>query len=100
MTVYVCVRSLPGLRTSVENANGNQADIARRAGLSKSRLNQLLSGARITVGVGTAAALEDAIGVTRGTLFGTADPDLVAPYATPPYEANCRGREPGEVGAA
>jgi transcriptional regulator with XRE-family HTH domain len=82
MTVYVHVRDLPALREHVAAA-GPRAETARRAGMTPQRLHQLVHGDRTTVAVTTAAALEDALSVDRGTLFRFPDTALAAPYASP-----------------
>lgn len=80
--VYVHVRDLNAFRDYVA-AGGPRATTARRAGMSPQRLHHLVRGDRTTVNLGAAAALEDALGVDRGTLFSFPDSALAAPYATP-----------------
>ncbi|MEV7554271.1 hypothetical protein AB0N89_32045 [Amycolatopsis sp. NPDC089917] len=48
--------------------------------MSATAINLLLQGRRDTVRVDTAARVEDALGVERGTLFVFTDVDLVSPY--------------------
>ncbi|MFD6069377.1 MULTISPECIES: helix-turn-helix domain-containing protein [Amycolatopsis] len=79
MTVSVCVRSLPAL-VELVNTQGTQRELARKIGMSATAINLLLQGRRDTVRVDTAARVEDALGVDRGTLFVFTDVDLVSPY--------------------
>ena len=62
MAVLVRVRDAPDLVERVAAA-GTQTALAHRAQISKSRLNQLVRGTRITVSVAIASRLEDALGV-------------------------------------
>jgi transcriptional regulator with XRE-family HTH domain len=80
MTVSVRVRNLPDLVARL-SAYGMQAAVARRANISRSRLNQLVRGTRATLSVELAARVEDVLDVPRGTLFTFGDCPLVAPYA-------------------
>ena len=84
MAVSVRVRSMSALATRVA-ATGAQAEVARQANISRSRLNQLVKGSRTTLSVELAARLEDVLAVPRGTLFVFADAALVAPYARDDY---------------
>jgi transcriptional regulator with XRE-family HTH domain len=58
---------------------GVQAEIARRVGISRARVNQLLHG-KTTVSIRTAAAIETALGVPVGTLFQPDDAELLGRY--------------------
>lgn len=79
--VYVHVRHLAAFQRLVQHYPASRADLARRAGLSRQRLHQLVSGASTTTTVNQAAALEDALDVPRGTAFTFPDVRLAAPYA-------------------
>ncbi len=80
MTVSVRVRDLPALAEQVQAA-GSQRWLARQIGISPTAINLLMQGKRTTVRVDTAAGIEDALGVSRGSLFVFTDLDLVGPYA-------------------
>lgn len=80
---YVHVRDVDQLRAHVRQRGTSQAYLAAQADMTPARLSQLLTGARATVSVEVACALEDALAVPRGTLFAGADPELAAPYFTP-----------------
>ncbi|WP_370944057.1 helix-turn-helix domain-containing protein [Amycolatopsis sp. cg5] len=79
MTVSVRVRSLPALieRTL---AAGSQRQLADKVGISPTSINLLMQGKRSTVRLDTAAGIEDALGVPRGSLFVFTDLELVGPY--------------------
>ena len=77
--MYVNVRDLPALRSAVWAA-GTQAEVAVQAGMTPSRMSQLLSGHHPAVALERAAALEDTLKVERGTLFAVKDRELAAPY--------------------
>jgi transcriptional regulator with XRE-family HTH domain len=74
------------------SSTGTQTAIAAAAGISGVRLSQILSG-KGGVAVVAAAALEDTLGVDRGSLFVMPDAGLAAPYARP-------DAPPGAEGAA
>lgn len=61
-------------------AKGVQAEVARRAGISRTRVNQLIHGASTTVSVRIAADIEIALGVPVGTLFAPDDAELLGRY--------------------
>ena len=79
MSVSVRVRNLPELLDRVEAA-GSQRQLAGRVGISATSINSLVQGKRSTVRLDTAAGIEDALGVPRGSLFVITDLDLVCPY--------------------
>lgn len=61
-------------------ARGVQSEIARRAGLSRARLNQLVRGTYPVVSIRTAERIETALGVGIGTLFAPIDAELLGRY--------------------
>lgn len=81
MAMYVRVRTQAALRAAVQHA-GTQAKVAERAGMSVQRLNQLVTGSAPSIRVRQAAALEDALGVARGSLFvvDNGGVDMISPY--------------------
>lgn len=79
MATNVRIRNGAKLRTLV-GATGSQRAVARAAGMSFQRLNALLSEVRPLIAVEQAAALEDSLGVPRGSLFALDTPELVEPY--------------------
>jgi DNA-binding transcriptional regulator YdaS (Cro superfamily) len=60
-------------------------EVAREAGVSVPFLNQLATGNACRVRAAHAAAIEDALGVPRGSVFALspADAELLAPYRAP-----------------
>jgi transcriptional regulator with XRE-family HTH domain len=80
MSAYVRVRKHPDLVEAVDNS-GTQTDVAALAGISLSRLSQLYTGRHHTIELHKAAALEDTLGVPRGSLFVFTEPfGPLAPY--------------------
>lgn len=72
-----------GIRQSREAHGCNQAELARRAGVTRGGLSRLESGKRTRVLAGTLLAITVALGVPVETLQGTeaappADPELAA----------------------
>ena len=53
----------------VDNAGMSEREVARRAGLSHSTVNHLITGRRITCSLPTAAAIAQAVGCPIGALF-------------------------------
>lgn len=80
MTASVRVRSLQAL-LELAQSKGTQRDLARRVGVSPTSINLLMQGKRSTVAISTAARIEDALGVERGSYFVFEDLALVRPYA-------------------
>ncbi|QWF78748.1 helix-turn-helix domain-containing protein [Amycolatopsis sp. CA-230715] len=78
--VTVRVRSLAALLERTQAA-GSQRQLANAVGISPTAINLLIQGKRSTVRLDTAAGIEDALGVPRGSLFVFTDLALVAPYA-------------------
>ncbi|WP_158884098.1 helix-turn-helix transcriptional regulator [Amycolatopsis anabasis] len=79
MTVSVRVRDLNAL-VEATMAKGSQRQLARRSGLTPTSINLLMQGKRSTVTPDTAARIEDALEVERGSLFELDCPELVGPY--------------------
>lgn len=83
MPTYVRVRSIEALRALIEQTGVPHVDVAYRAGISRVRLSQILSGRSPSLDLEHAAKLEDALDVQRGTLFHLGDPaapGLIGPY--------------------
>ena len=63
------VRSHAALREYIRLMGVSEREVARRAGLSHSTLNHLITGRRVTCSVRTAAAIERELGCVPGLLF-------------------------------
>lgn len=57
------------LAAFVDNARMSEREVARRAGLSHSTVNHLMTGRRTTCSLSTAAAIAQAVHCPIGTLF-------------------------------
>jgi transcriptional regulator with XRE-family HTH domain len=79
-TIYVHLRDPDRLRTAIGKSGVSQAHIARRCNLNPERISQLVLGKTRSLPIPDAAALENALGVMRGTLFRIPDAELAAEY--------------------
>lgn len=80
MASYVRVRDPELLQKHVRAAGTTQIDLAARVGLSPQRFSQLVTGAGPVIRAVHAAAIEDALGVPRRTLFVAEESALIRDY--------------------
>jgi transcriptional regulator with XRE-family HTH domain len=84
MAVYVSARDVTALRDRIVATHTTQVALARAANTSPARISQIVSGRATAITVTLAAAIERALGVPPGTLFGITVPaELVEPYISP-----------------
>jgi transcriptional regulator with XRE-family HTH domain len=73
------LRSRDALIICLEATGMSERQLARVAGLSHATVNHLVTGRRTGCTLATARAIETALGVAEGTLFGTAQEPVTDP---------------------